>query len=379
MRTAFLFLILSYFTCSCKEEKMIDPAVEITSINNFGPGLYHGEARIIQKGDYPVKEVGFAFLYDRIGPIGTTRFPVSLDSVRNDTFSTVVTLTADEYSRNPFIVAYITNTRGTVFSKTQLQSLPVFIIDSVTPAAAERGDTIKICGKNLQSVKESDTILIGSTHGRIVEISSSVIKAIIPSGVVANDPTCTFPVSLISYGYKRLCSYIIVIPTFTSMSPESGIFQTVVAIQADNLTGSRNDYSVWFGETKGIITYKSGNELAVAVPYNAKSKELIVRLGVQDWFSRTSANFRMNDLKIDSIVPNKAVPGTSVVVYGTNLNPSYQMNFVIIGGQGYQSSCVDIGKVCFSLPSLAPGQYDVSVFNNVDKAVLTKGFEVLPY
>lgn len=384
----FFSAIIFFFLTACQKEKH-DPDITIVSADPISASSCKATAKINVRGSYAITDHGFVYAY------GTTTLPyvnstnkISLgETMDKDTFSAVVTLnTSGYYSSNTTctVWSYITNEKGTVYSKNSVSFVPLNLtLNSIYPSEGRAGDTITITGNNFDLVKESNTVQLYYNYNTynvtVVSASKTKLKFIIPT-ISSSYNSDNYSDVVVKAGGQTYTLYDVlsILPTVTGFYPNTGTFGTSITISGANFTGS-----YIYMDDLYVGSYSTyANSVVLTVPSNLTKKtfKLYVQKGSKK-IEVPGGQFTLNAMTVSSYTPSSAYLGnsSSITVNGTNFNSSYYYNYLIVGttkisaNYGYPSTT----QVSAYLPGNLPaGNYPLYVCNGADTLEIDGGITV---
>lgn len=167
--------------------------------------------------------------------------------------------------------------------------------------------------------------------------------------------------------------------TLTSLSPNSGVAGSSTTLTGTNFnTMALANNIVKFGSTPATVTAGTATSLTVTVPtgLSGVSQPVTVTIGADD--SSNSLNYSLSVPAIDAIAPAFGPIGASVVLNGSNFNPTVANNTVKFGGATANVTAASASQLTVVVPDGLTGQVPVTVQNLLSPFSEPMNFEITP-
>jgi hypothetical protein len=226
-------------------------------------------------------------------------------------------------------------------------------LTSFSPASGGTGVEVTITGTNFISVNNIKYNATTVSAANYTVVSSTQIKAKVPSGASSGKISITTPSGT---GMSGANFTVLAPPTIASFSPANGAQGSNVIITGTGFTSitavSINDIDVGGGN----FTVNSPTQITAKVPANATSGKIKVvnALGT----ATSSATFYVTPF-ITSINPASGNPGSTLTIAGTNLG-SAKVRF---NSTEVTPTANTANSISVTVPSLAPGAMNITVVN----------------
>ena len=344
--------------CGCKKDKQIHPEVLTLPIEAVSPTKVTFKGTIVNKGTFAISDHGFIYgdnpsLSETYG----TRVSLGSDVTEGSISKLVTNVKLSNGARTLYARAFLTNANGTVFGQITSVEMPAITAYGMTPASAKAGDQVVLNGNFFSLTKEEISVTFGSIQANVVEVTSTKITVIVPTGITTNYGN-QISVSLSAGGQNLNISYsFTILPSVKGFSPSSGPAGTTMTLNGDNLQNYYyNNLKIYFGSVQATITGYSQNTVTVTVPGNLTEVKSIISFdnGVK---TDLPGDFTLTAPTITSLFPAKGLPGSSFSIVGTNF-PTNQ----------YYSNGnlnVTIGDVQANVYATSSSQLDVTIPNNL--------------
>jgi Metallo-peptidase family M12/Secretion system C-terminal sorting domain/IPT/TIG domain len=271
------------------------------------------------------------------GPVGTsvvitgTNFTgataVSFNNVAATTFTvnSATQITATVPTGATTGAVRVTAPGGTATSATNFSVSPT--ITSFTPASGPIGTVVTITGTNFTG---ATVVSFNSVNATVFTVNSATqITATVPTGATTGVVGVTTPAGTATSSTNFT---VVPAPTITSFTPVSGPIGTVVTITGTNFTGAT---VVSFNNVNAAtFTVNSATQVTATVPTGATTGA--VRVTTPGGTAMSSANFTVLMLPtITSFTPTSGLPGTAVVITGTNFTGATAVTFNNLGAANF--------------------------------------------
>jgi hypothetical protein len=366
-----VIVLLSLYSCE-KDKK--DPALEATSITAISVSNYNATATVSEKGDYKILDHGFVF------SVGTSPesgyYPennkVSLGStIEHDIFSATVNLSGNQYyisnELKVYVKAYITNERGTVYSKAISTEYLKLGLTSVTPRTAKIGDTVMINGKGFSTPMSQNLVYFSGVEAKVIAQDPTYLRVIVPSGIPSYYSNSIY-VSVTSGGQTvQLENAFSLAATPVSFSPVSGNWTAYIVVHGFGLSNSR----VYFDDTEITSSNYTNEYIAVSIPTNWTKKKFKIYVATGGIKTEVPEGyFTLDELVVNPLSVLTYFPGSILNFNSSGFNTEISRNKLFLGNTVISStSSYYYSDLSFTIPaSMLEGSYPVMLSNGADTA-----------
>jgi len=375
----FLFLFMIFNACEKEKE---NPALEATSIVAESSTSYHVEARISQKGDYKILDHGFVFGVGYTPEIDhvTEANKISLGStIEQETFSATINLENYNYYSLSNMVnarAYITNERGTVYSKVISTALLRLELKEVSPQLAKVGDTITLSGENFGTPANINIVRFNSKNATVVSGTSTFLRVIVPSGIT--DYFSNSVVISVSLGQQvvQLENVFSLAASTTHFTPSSGNWYSYIVVYGSNLYNSK----LYFDDIEIASPNISSNSISSNIPRNLTKSKFKIYISTNGIKSEVPGGyFTFDNFVVDPLPTLNYIPGSVLTFSSSLFNPEVGFNKLFLGSTAISSSSISYydNKLLFVIPaSLPAGNYPVMLINGADTAITGQNISI---
>jgi hypothetical protein len=367
-------LLVAFISCEEKEE---NPEVVTSKITALSASRFYAKATIPDKGNIDIVDYGFVYYVGTSSATYGNSAKISLGKeLKTDTFSTIISLENFNYYPNDYncyVKAYLTNEKGTIYGKELNAPILRLQATSIYPTSAKVGDTITIKGSNFALEPDQNKVTFNNVIAQVISATSTTLKVKVPA-VTTNSYDSYVYVRIQSGGQTIDLNYnVTILPSPTGFYPKNGTWGTTITISGNSLGSG----TVYFNDVASSYYSSYNNSITVNVPsdINVKSFKLyIAKNGIKT--EVPGGSFSMNKLQVTSYTPKKLSIGSVITVSGTNLNPYYNLNRLLIGNLVLSSNYYS--NMTFSIPSsLSKGEYAASVTNGIDTVALPGKIEIV--
>jgi hypothetical protein len=366
------------FLISCEKEKK-DPALEATSITAQSAAEYNVSAKITDRGDYPITDYGFAY-YIGQSDEGQSYYykSVSLGStIVADTFSTLLKLDNLYYSSGYrcFVKAYVTNEKGTLYSKPISAELAILSLTGVTPTRTKPGDTITLIGNYFGLVPSENHVYLNSSLAQVISGTAKTLKVIVPFDIdTYYDNYISIDLIYNERNYS-LDNVLKLIPNAQYFSPSTGTWSTSINVSGSGLYNS----SFYIDDTYVGLNTSSSSYYYFYVPYNFLKKQFKIYISYDGIKTEVPGGyFTMDNLSITPLSTTQYYRGSTIYVYGNAFNPSTIYTKLMLGNTVINASSCNNSTAYFSVPSnMTLGTYVAKITNSVDTVTLSSPIKIV--
>jgi len=307
------------------------------------PGSNSGPVVVTSSGG--VQSNGFTFIFNSIAP---TSGPIGSSVViAGNTFgatqgSSTVTFngtpaTATQWSANSItavvpagatsgnvvVTAGGFSTPGVPFTLTPAPSIAL-----LTPNSGTVGSLVTIAGANFGTTQGNGTVTFKGTVASVSSWSNSTITVTVPAGAITGNVVVTVAGGVASGGMNFT---LVAGPSISNLSPGTGAIGSSVVVTGSGFGLSQGNGSVAFNGTTANVTNWSASSITATVPAGATTGNVLVTAA--GGVASNGVNFTVSGVpSISSLSPNLGAVGSSVVINGSNFEPSQGSGVVIFNG-----------------------------------------------
>jgi len=378
----FAWFVLILVLISCEKEKK-DPTLETTSIAAISAANYFASAKITEMGDYKILDHGFMFSIGTSPESGYISYnnKVSLGStIEHDTFSSNINIGNMQYylsnEMKVFVKAYITNERGTVYSKAIFADILKLEAYSVTPKTAKAGDMVTITGKGFSTPVSANAVKFNNVEATIVSVTSTQMQVIVPSGIQGYYSNAISIVVSSGGQSFQLDNGFSMAPIPVRFSPASGSWNTNVTVQGSGLYNAK----LYFDDVE-VSSYNSSSEyISATLPPSLLKKKFKIFVGSGDVKTEVPGGyFTMDELIVSTLSVLTYYPGSQLTFYSAGFNPTISYNKLFLGTTAISSTnTYSYSDLSFTIPTTMPeGNYPVMLTNGADTAFTGQTVSIL--
>jgi hypothetical protein len=365
--------LLGIFICimtSCQKDD-IYPEISIEPLVAISNSSYIASAKVLDKGESKIVDHGFYFYFGTEIPDNSGYYSMNNkkslgSSIDNDTFATVIRVPLIDYYYDnlKFIVlAYLTDERGTIYSKPVYKPILKVEVYSTVPNTARAGDTISISGSNFSTDLTSNVVTFNNKNAVVVSAETYLLKVIVPDNISVDywDPWIT--IRVISGGQSfYLYDAFLIAPNPTGFSPKTGSWETNIKVTGTDLQNS----TLYFNDTETSYTSRTSNQISANIPYNINNKSFKLYLKTNNVTVEVpGGSFRLNDLIVSLPDDLSYYAYENIYFDGSGFNP-YSYNNKLYIGTTIVNAFDSYNQLGFTIPSKSVGQYSIMISNGVD-------------
>ncbi len=215
-----------------------------------------------------------------------------------------------------------TASNGVTFTVT----VPPPSITNLNPTSGLVGASVIITGTNFGASQGTSTVKFNGTTATPTAWSATSITAPVPTGATTGNVVVTVG----GVASNGISFTVLVPPSITSLTPNSGIVGTSIIVAGANFGASQGTSTVTFNGTAAPPTSWSATSIAVPVPAGATTGNVVVTVG---GLASNGLNFTVViPPSITSLTPNSGTVGASVVIAGANFGASQGSSTVTFNG-----------------------------------------------
>jgi hypothetical protein len=365
-----IFILL---VSACEKEKK-DPALEAISIVALSASEYNVTFKITEAGDYTIADYGVIYYVGtslQSGYYYNENNKVSLGSIMNgDTYTASINLGAmgNYYGTNlkVFAKAYITNTRGTLYSREISTDLLKLGVTRVVPAIAKPGDTVTLEGIGFSTSLNANSVSFNSTYASVVAAASTYLKVIVPNGIQISYWNNGITLSVNSGGQTfQMENALSLLPSATGFSPSTGNWSSYITVQGSNLYNAL----LYFDDVVAASNNQSYNSVSAYIPSALTKKKFKIYISVNGIKTEVPGGyFTMSDFSVNPLFILNYNQGTSITFESSGFNPVVTYNKLLIGSKSVSSkNTYTSSDLSFTIPStLDDGSYSYKLTNGAD-------------
>ncbi len=374
-----IFILL---VSACAKEKK-DPAIEATSIVAISASEYNVTFKITEPGDYKIADYGVIYY---IGTSSQFDYSYNLNKVSlgstlsGDTYTASIKLGSIDmyYGTNlkVFAKAYITNTKGTVYSREISTDLMKLTVTNVVPSTTKPGDTVTLQGIGYSTTLNANSVSFNNVNAAVIAASSTYLKVIVPAGIQLSYWNTGITITVNSGGQTfQKDNAINLLPAATGFSPSTGNWYSYITVQGSNLYNAL----LYFDDLLVTSGNQSYNTISASIPYALTKKKFKIYISVNGIKSEVPGGyFTMSDFEVNPLSSTNYNQGTQITFGSSGFNPTISYNKLLIGSKSVLSNnTYASGDLSFTIPStLADGSYAVKLTNGVDTTATSQTINI---
>ncbi len=215
-----------------------------------------------------------------------------------------------------------TASNGVTFTVT----VPPPNITSLNPTSGLVGASVTISGTNFGASPGASTVKFNGTTASPTSWSATSIAVPVPTGATTGNVVVTVG----GASSNGVSFAVLVPPSVTSLTPNSGTVGTSVTIAGANFGTSQGTSTVAFNGTAATPTSWTATSIAVPVPAGATTGNVVVTVG---GLASNAVNFTVVvPPSITTLTPNSGTVGTSVTIAGANFGATQGTSTVTFNG-----------------------------------------------
>jgi hypothetical protein len=248
---------------------------------------------------------------------GTSATPTSWS-----TTSIAVPVPAGATTGNVVVTVGGTASNGVTFTVT----VPPPSITNLSPTSGLVSASVIITGTNFGASQGTSTVKFNGTTATPTAWSATSITAPVPAGATTGNVVVTVG-GAASNGVNFT---VLIPPSITSLTPNSGIVGTSIVVAGANFGASQGTSTITFNSTAATPTSWSATSIGVPVPAGATTGNVVVTV---NGLASNGLNFTVVvPPSISSLTPNSGTVGTPVVIAGANFGASQGTSTVTFNG-----------------------------------------------
>ena len=363
-----LILLLS----ACEKEKK-DPALEATSIVAISANEYNVTFKITEPGDYTIADYGVVY---SVGSVSQSEYSfnnnkVSLGSnINGDTYTASINIGAigNYFGTNlkVFAKAYITNSRGTMYSREISTNLLKLGVNRVVPAIAKPGDTVTLEGIGYSTSLNANSVSFNTVSATVVAVASTYLKVIVPDGIQISYWNSGITLSVNSGGQTfQMENALSLLPSATGFSPSTGNWYSYITVTGSNLYNAL----LYFDDVLVESNNQSFANISASIPYTLTKKKFKIYISINGVKTEVPGGyFTMSGFEVNPLSILNYNQGTSITFMSSGFNPIVSYNKLLIGSKSVSSNnTYSSSNLSFTIPStLADGSYSYKLTNGAD-------------
>ena len=255
----------------------------------------------------------------------------------------------------------------------EVTELPVPTIDNISPVEGFPGTTVTINGTNFSNEDSENQVLFGDEEATITSATTTEIVVIVPSGLEAGEVSVSVTVNDRT---SNLATFTVLAPSITGISPGIGPIGTVVTIEGINFSTEESGNIVTFGDVEATVTSATATTIQTTVPAGIVAGGLLITVTVNGIASNTF-QFTVVGPQVNSLNPMSGIPGSQVIINGSNFSADIDQNSVSFGDVEAEVTSAAPNALEVTVPLLPQGEVDVSVTSNGLIAAGSATFEVI--
>lgn len=256
------------------------------------------------------------------GTVALSGNPLNINSWSNETITATL---SGNYSSGPLVVSHgLVNSNSVPITFTS--TVPV--INSVTPAAGQRGTAINITGSGFGASQGAGTVLFNGAAlgGSVQSWSDSQIVALVPTIAATGSLAVQTNAPLTS----NAVAFIVLPGTITGISPTSGPANSIVTVSGSGFGIAQGTAVIQFNGTTATPFSWSDSTITVPVPAGATTGPVLITDGGSN--SNNVAFTVTPGPSISSLSVSSGAPGTTVTISGQNFGATQGSSVVRFNG-----------------------------------------------
>jgi hypothetical protein len=267
---------------------------------------------------------------------GTLATPTSWNAT-----SIVVPVPTGATSGNVVVTVGGTASNGVTFTVT----LPPPSISNLNPTSGLVGTSVTITGTNFGATQGTSAVKFNGTTATTTAWSATSITALVPAGATTGNVVVTVG----GVASNGMSFTVLIPPSITTLTPNSGTAGTSVTIAGANFGTSQGSSTVTFNGIAATPTSWTTTSIAVPVPTAATTGNVVVTVG---GLASNGLNFTVVvPPSITSLTPNSGTVGTAVVIAGANFGASQGTSTVTFNGITSTPTSWSAGSVAAPVPN----------------------------
>jgi hypothetical protein len=274
---------------------------------------------------FTVANVAINLISPSIGPVGTqvtisgTGFGASQGSSTVQ-FNSVNAASIQSWSPSQIVATVPATASGPVrvtaggvnSNNTLVFTVPEPRIDSVSPSSGPIASQVTISGANFGAFKGSSFVMFNGVSATTSSWSDSQIVATVPT----NAATGYVRARVNGVDNKEQVVFTLPNPTVNSVLPASGVGGTQITVNGLGFGVTQSNSTIYVGDIPATVQSWSDTEIVALT--GASTATGAVRVTVGGKLSNGNVYFTVPLPRVDSIVPDNGVVGTTVVISGAN-------------------------------------------------------------
>lgn len=376
-----LFLSIVFITLlvSCEKE-VNDPTLEMVSITGQSMTTYSVTAKIVDRGDYKIYDHGIEYYIGQSEGNYYSENKISMGSViaASNSFTAHINLQSNYYyysNYKIFAKAYITNERGTIYSKAISINLLQLKVTSVVPSSAKVGDIVTINGTAFSTNPTDNQVKFYSSNANVVSSTNTELRVIVPANISYYNSN-NIPVSVSISGYQVTLSNAFQLnPSVINYTPATGTWNTTISINGGGLYGTY----VYFDNYSVLGNNSYSSTIYANIPYTIGKKRFKIYIHKNDQILEVPGGyFQLNDLSVNTLSTTTYSRGSSIYFSGNMFNPSASLNKLILGSVTIYAYSSYNSSASFTIPTSTPiGSYQPKITNGVDTVTLSQTIQIV--
>ena len=219
-------------------------------------------------------------------------------------------------------------------------------IAGITPSSAHVGSVVVIAGTNFGNTQGTSVVSFNGTVASTSGWSMTSISAKVPSGATTGN------VVVSADGHSSNGFNFVVLPDalITSLNPSSGAVGTQVTITGANFGATQGTSTVTFNGVAATATSWSATSITVTVPSGAATGSVVVNVG-GDPSNGVMYTVTTAAPTIAGLNPASGLPGTPVVITGTNFGATQGTSTVKFNGVAATATSWSATSITVTVPS----------------------------
>jgi len=184
-------------------------------------------------------------------------------------------------------------------------------ITSLSPTLGSVGTAVTIAGTNFGSTQGTSTVTFNGTAATPTSWTNTGIAVTVPSGATSGNVVVTVG------GVASNGASFTVIPSITSLQPNSGAIGSIVAIDGEGFGATQGSSTVTVSGKTPTVNSWADKKIVFVIPSGTTTGNVVVTVGGR---ASNAVTFTVVPApNITSVSPAAGIAGTAVIITGSNL------------------------------------------------------------
>ena len=233
-------------------------------------------------------------------------------------------------------------------------------ITSISPASGAVGTSVTISGLNFGSTQGSSTVTFNGTIATPMNWTATTIMVVVPAGASTGNVVVTVG----GFASNGVSFAVLLPPSITSLTPNSGAIGTSVTIAGANFGTSQGSSTVTFNGIAAAPTNWTATSIAAPVPNGATTGNVVVTVGgvLSNGVAFTVTN---PGPSISTLSLSQGPVGASITITGLNFGALQGASTLTFGGAAATPTSWSDTSINAPVPSGATTGVVIVTVNNV--------------